>query len=195
MKKFVEGWRVASANGGSQPKTAGGKPQNQNAPNNSNTTSEMFPVPSFMDKLGSKVAGVNLLEIEAYLRASKVGRKIAGYSVKQMEKEQEQAEKETTKQVGRQKHSAKRGSEAKPNATKPAASKRGAIPPLHAVEAFMFALAGASKDGRVSLTLIGKADVEIKYLLLNPAPPFLEVVEKARSVILAGGTMSPVRGH
>ena len=38
----------------------------------------------------------------------------------------------------------------------------------------------------------GQEDVEIKYQLLNPAPHFLEVVEEARSVILAGGTMSPV---
>lgn len=32
----------------------------------------------------------------------------------------------------------------------------------------------------------------MKYQLLNPAPHFLEVIECARSVILAGGTMSPV---
>lgn len=32
----------------------------------------------------------------------------------------------------------------------------------------------------------------MKYQLLNPAPHFLEVVENARAVIMAGGTMSPV---
>ena len=35
--------------------------------------------------------------------------------------------------------------------------------------------------------------VEIKYQHLNPATHFQEVIETARSVILAGGTMSPVR--
>lgn len=35
--------------------------------------------------------------------------------------------------------------------------------------------------------------VEIKYQLLNPSTPFRDVVDIARSVILAGGTMSPVR--
>lgn len=34
--------------------------------------------------------------------------------------------------------------------------------------------------------------MELKYQLLNPSPNFLEVVEEARSVVLAGGTMSPV---
>jgi chromosome transmission fidelity protein 1 len=50
-------------------------------------------------------------------------------------------------------------------------------------------------DGRVTLTLVGsrgQEEVEIKYQLLNPAPNFVEVVDEARSVVLAGGTMSPV---
>jgi chromosome transmission fidelity protein 1 len=33
----------------------------------------------------------------------------------------------------------------------------------------------------------------MKYILLNPAERFREVVEQARSVVLAGGTMEPVR--
>ena len=46
-------------------------------------------------------------------------------------------------------------------------------------------------DGRVSFTLSGD-QVEIKYQHLNPATYFQEVVEVARSIVLAGGTMSPV---
>lgn len=45
----------------------------------------------------------------------------------------------------------------------------------------------------MTLALSGKQEeVEIKYQLLNPAPNFIDVVDEARSVILAGGTMSPV---
>ncbi len=50
-------------------------------------------------------------------------------------------------------------------------------------------------DGRVTLALMGtrgQEEVEIKYQLLNPAPSFIDVLNEARSVILAGGTMSPV---
>ena len=50
----------------------------------------------------------------------------------------------------------------------------------------------AAADGRVSFSLVD-GSVEIKYQHLNPATYFQEVVNTARSVILAGGTMSPVR--
>lgn len=59
----------------------------------------------------------------------------------------------------------------------------------------MFASSTDFSDGRVTLALFGKQgqeQVEIKYQLLNPAPNFVDVVDEARSVILAGGTMSPV---
>ncbi len=46
-------------------------------------------------------------------------------------------------------------------------------------------------DGRVSYSILDD-QVEIKYQHLNPATYFQEVVESARSVVLAGGTMSPV---
>lgn len=36
-------------------------------------------------------------------------------------------------------------------------------------------------------------DGAIKFLQMNPAVHFEEIVAKARSVILAGGTMQPVR--
>jgi chromosome transmission fidelity protein 1 len=45
-------------------------------------------------------------------------------------------------------------------------------------------------DGRIIFTQADRA--EIKYQSLNPAPLFAGVMESARAVILAGGTMSPV---
>ena len=85
-------------------------------------------------------------------------------------------------------------------------------PPLHAVEGFIIALTAASDgmcsdsmvlpcfsnlffgcdlDGRVTFSNVD-GQVEIKYQHLNPATPFRDIVEVARSVVLAGGTMSPV---
>ena len=53
-------------------------------------------------------------------------------------------------------------------------------------------------DGRIIFTQKpphnqGPTEMQIKYQSLNPAPQFRTVVDAARSVILAGGTMSPVR--
>ncbi|KAK0187881.1 helicase C-terminal domain-containing protein [Armillaria mellea] len=130
---------------------------------------EMLSVAELLGRLGNKVAGINLLEITGYLTTSKVARKIANYSDKQDEKRTDPAKiKQTSK---------------------------GAVPPLHAVEDLMRSLTTTTEDGKISLSLVGNVgheDVEIKYQLLNPAPPFMEVVEEARSVILAGGTMSPI---
>lgn len=46
-------------------------------------------------------------------------------------------------------------------------------------------------DGRVTLSLVD-GQVEIKYQHLNPSTHFRELIDIARSIVLAGGTMSPV---
>ncbi|KAJ2935178.1 hypothetical protein H1R20_g1973, partial [Candolleomyces eurysporus] len=133
--------------------------------------SEVLTVVDFMGRLGKKASSINLLEIESYLKKSKIARKISGYAEKQAEKEEADA-----------------GSSRK--------AKRGTLPPLHAVEDFMVSLSHPNDDGRVTFTFIEvpgqEATVELRYQLLNPAPNFLEVVQDARAVVLAGGTMSPV---
>ena len=55
-------------------------------------------------------------------------------------------------------------------------------------------------DGRIIFTHNSSRErstpeIQIKYQSLNPAPQFRAVVDAARSVILAGGTMSPVGTH
>uniref|UniRef100_M4BI72 Helicase ATP-binding domain-containing protein n=1 Tax=Hyaloperonospora arabidopsidis (strain Emoy2) TaxID=559515 RepID=M4BI72_HYAAE len=66
--------------------------------------------------------------------------------------------------------------------------------PLRTVEALLKALTNAGEDGRI---LAQPHDVHkgieglIKFILLNPVVHFQEIVRKARSVILAGGTMQP----
>ena len=51
-------------------------------------TSEIMMTPGdLVAALGKKVQSINLLEIEAYLRSSKVARKISGYNDKLAEKE------------------------------------------------------------------------------------------------------------
>ncbi|KAJ6512039.1 helicase C-terminal domain-containing protein [Mycena vitilis] len=129
---------------------------------------EVMTAAELLERLGRRLGTINLLEIEAYLKSSKIARKISGYSDKEAEKQQDPKLR----------------------------PRRGAVPPLHAVQAFLLALTGTNDDGRLTFSLVrtysGQEEVEMKYQLLNPAPHFLEVVECARSVILAGGTMSPI---
>lgn len=76
------------------------------------------------------------------------------------------------------------------------AIKRRSAPPLQVVEGFLLALTTPSEDGRIFISLYkhqdGASSVNLKYQLLNPAEHFREVVESARSVVLAGGTMQPI---
>jgi len=123
----------------------------------------MYTVSEFVSSLGSKVEGVNLVEIEAYLRSSKIARKISGYSEKE-------AEKESNGMNNR---------------------RKGTTPPLHSVEAFILTLTNANEDGRVFVNVwpppkdgSGTGHVILKYQLLNPSREFKEVVDSARSVIL-----------
>ncbi|CAH2105474.1 unnamed protein product [Euphydryas editha] len=61
---------------------------------------------------------------------------------------------------------------------------------LYAVLDFLEMLCDRSENGRV-LAQVGETG-HLKYLLLNPAEHFHQVVNQCRSVIVAGGTMEPV---
>ncbi|XP_032893656.1 ATP-dependent DNA helicase DDX11 [Amblyraja radiata] len=67
-----------------------------------------------------------------------------------------------------------------------------ASPMMH-IEGFIFALTSANKDGRVVIQRQGTvSQSSLKFLLLNPAVHFAEVVKECRAVVIAGGTMQPV---
>ncbi|CUA77223.1 chromosome transmission fidelity protein 1 [Rhizoctonia solani] len=134
---------------------------------------EMFGVAEFIRMLGAHAENINPLEIEKYLRESKIARKINGYSDKL----------------------ADAAAASDPSKRAANARRKGATPPLHAIESLLLALANPDEDGRIFLSRTGNPGAEtaqLKYQLLNPSTHFREVVEKARSVVLAGGTMSPI---
>nr|XP_045380616.1 ATP-dependent DNA helicase DDX11 [Camelus bactrianus] len=65
--------------------------------------------------------------------------------------------------------------------------------PLMHIEGFLAALTTANQDGRVILSRQGSlSQSSLKFLLLNPAMHFAQVVKECRAVVIAGGTMQPV---
>lgn len=65
--------------------------------------------------------------------------------------------------------------------------------PLMAILSFLECLKSSCVDGRICVlpgTTVGQGI--IKFLLLNPAAHFHDIVRDARSVVLAGGTMEPM---
>ena len=66
------------------------------------------------------------------------------------------------------------------------------VPVLFHIQGFLLSLMNPSTEGQL-FYMKEQGDIHLKYMLLDPTNQFREIVEDARAVILAGGTMSPVR--
>lgn len=119
----------------------------------------------FSDLMSGKgVDQINPYKLARYLQESKLARKVDGY-VDSSEKSQQ---------------------------TLPIQRSKTTMPVLFHIQSFLLPLMNPSEEGRLFYQRVPD-DVQLKYMLLDPTNHFREIVEDARAVILAGGTMSPVR--
>ena len=66
------------------------------------------------------------------------------------------------------------------------------ISPLSIVQTFMNCFTANDKEGKVIIELSGEYKVPtLRYVVLNPSIPFLNVRKEAYGFVLAGGTSSP----
>ncbi|KAG2204615.1 hypothetical protein INT46_009724 [Mucor plumbeus] len=129
----------------------------------------------------SSIDHINMFKIQNYLQVSSLARKLNGFIDKAREKEEEERQKEQLKNP-------------KAPISQPSPSLTSSTLTLTQIESFLMALTNPDKDGRI-VTSFGNAEnpgVTLKYMLLNPADAFKPIVEEAKSVILAGGTMEPI---
>lgn len=124
---------------------------------------------------GKGVDQINLFKLTRYLQDSKLARKVDGY-VLHTEQEAQEAAKAVVSRT-----------------QAPKTPKELSIPVLTHIQGFLLALMNPSAEGRFFYSR-SKDDKELtlKYMLLDPTFHFKEIVEEARAVILAGGTMSPM---
>lgn len=142
---------------------------------------------SYLEELGKKglegivIAGdllamngmdqVNFFKLQKYLNKSKLARKIEGYVVHIESKEQEKQKKAIGSKT----------------------TSTASIPALTHIQGFLLALTNPSAEGKIFYGKTeDKKELCFRYMLLDPAHHFKEIVEEARAVILAGGTMEPV---
>ncbi|RPA98864.1 DNA repair helicase [Choiromyces venosus 120613-1] len=122
---------------------------------------------------------VNFYKLQTYLNESKLARKVEGYIVHKEAKEQENNKKLAKKPGGAK-----------------VLQSMAAIPVLTHIQSFLLALTNPSAEGKI---FHGKTEEKndpcLKYMLLDPAHHFQEIVEEARAVILAGGTMEPMNDY
>jgi len=119
------------------------------------------------DLLATKgIDQVNIYKLQKYITESKLARKVEGYlDFKE-----------------RKKLKVERGFTAETKTT----------PTLTHIQSFLSALTNPSSEGRIFHGMTDQKEKYLKYMLLDPAHSFKDIVEDTRAVILAGGTMEPV---
>ncbi|XP_007935373.1 ATP-dependent DNA helicase DDX11 [Orycteropus afer afer] len=164
--------------------------QNPNTQSLSQTGTELKTINDFLFQ--SQIDNINLFKVQRYCEKSMVSRKLFGF----MERYGAVLpSKEQPKLTGFQQfvQSLQPGvTNAAPVEEAEARTSRPASPLMH-IEGFLVALTTANQDGRVILSRQGSlSQSSLKFLLLNPAVHFAQVVKECRAVVIAGGTMQPV---
>lgn len=123
---------------------------------------------------GKGVDQINLHKLMTYIQRSKLAYKVQGYLL-------HEAHSRSTTKKGDQ-HSASRDS---PSST----------PVLMHIQSFLQVLGNPSPEGRFFYEKTQSGDMLLKYTLLDPTYHFRAIVDEARAVILAGGTMAPMEDY
>ncbi|KAE8348952.1 helicase C-terminal domain-containing protein [Aspergillus coremiiformis] len=74
------------------------------------------------------------------------------------------------------------------------ADRKPSTPVLFHIQSFLLPLMNLSVEGQLFYQKT-RGDIQLKYMLLDPMNQFREIVDDARAVILAGGTMSPMTDY
>ncbi|GAB7360848.1 hypothetical protein MBLNU230_g0834t1 [Neophaeotheca triangularis] len=121
---------------------------------------------------GNHIDSINLTKLVRYISESKLARKVEGYAAHVAAEDQSQPE----------------GRLRMPKKTDPE------TPALTHVQSFLMAMMNPSREGRFFRSRDGN-EHHLRYMLLDPSEHFRDIVEDARAVILAGGTMSPMEDY
>ncbi|XP_055424383.1 ATP-dependent DNA helicase DDX11 isoform X2 [Bubalus kerabau] len=167
--------------------------QNPNTQSLSQAGTELKTINDFLFQ--SEIDNINLFKVRRYCEKSKISRKLLGFTerygavlVPSMEQPKLSGFQDFLQSL-------QPGATAAPAAPMEVGEDRSPRPasPLMHVEGFLEALTTANQDGRVILSRQGSlSQSSLKFLLLNPAVHFAQVVKECRAVVIAGGTMQPV---
>ncbi|XP_014208174.1 ATP-dependent DNA helicase DDX11 [Copidosoma floridanum] len=159
------------------------------------TTTKLYTLEDF--ETMAEIDTINIFDLIDFIQKSRLIHKLRGYAEKYeddlvfkkpiQEKKGVSAFLETLQK--------KNNAEVKENSTKDQneQEKEQITSPLIIITSFLETLKTNCSDGRIFVThgdTIGQG--EMKFLLLNPAMHFSDIIKEARAVILAGGTMEPI---
>ncbi|XP_014838393.1 PREDICTED: probable ATP-dependent RNA helicase DDX11 isoform X1 [Poecilia mexicana] len=164
---------------------------------------EMYTINNFLFK--AQIDNINLFKLQRYFEKSMISRKLGGFVEKYAGTgvtlhTHSSSNKENRRTEGLNRYLQALNSN--PSSTPvPSTDQQGAseadkvlsASPMMQVEGFFLALTNSNTDGRVVLQKQGTlSESSVKFLLLNPAVHFAQVLKECRAVIIAGGTMQPV---
>jgi len=124
---------------------------------------------------GKGVDQINIYKLNTYLQESRLARKVDGYTAYAEENVNDST-------MVPSKQTAKKG-------------PRHNVPVLMHVQAFLLSLMSPSTEGRFFYSKEEDTGTTLRYMLLDPTFHFKDIVEEARAVVLAGGTMSPMSDY
>ncbi|XP_060162478.1 ATP-dependent DNA helicase DDX11 isoform X3 [Globicephala melas] len=167
--------------------------QSPNTQSLSQAGTELKTVSDFLFE--SQIDNINLFKVKRYCEKSMVSRKLFGFTERYGAVLAPSREQPKLSGFQHFLQSLQPGMTAAPAAPAEEGEDRAPRPasPLMHIEGFLAALTTANQDGRVILSRQGSlSQSSLKFLLLNPAVHFAQVVKECRAVVLAGGTMQPV---
>ncbi|KAG7522150.1 ATP-dependent DNA helicase DDX11 [Solea senegalensis] len=167
------------------------------------TGTEMFTINNFLFK--AQIDNINLFKLQKYFGKSMISRKLGGFVEKYAGSgvslhTHSASSKENRRTEGLNRYLQTLQSSHSPTPVS-SSDQQGSVEtekalsasPMMQVEAFFVALTNSNTDGRVVLHRQGTlSESSVKFLLLNPAVHFAQVLKECRAVIIAGGTMQPV---
>ncbi|KAK9958706.1 hypothetical protein ABG768_010811 [Culter alburnus] len=178
-------------------RTLGGKVgQNPNT-QSCQAGSELLTINDFLFK--GQVDNINLFKVQKYFEKSMISRKLCGF-VEKYEGSGVNTHSSSKNKENRRTEGLGRFLQTLQNKPTDVSEQQVAVEdkpimasPMMLVESFLSALTNTNKDGRVVIQRQAcLAQSNLKFLLLNAAVHFAQIVEECRAVIIAGGTMQPV---
>lgn len=146
----------------------------QSVKSNSKANDGLVDMVSIMS--GKGVDQINIFKLNAYLQDSKLARKVDGYTAFVEEAGVDPSDLRR-KQNGHH-------------------APRKTVPVLMHVQSFLLSLMNPSAEGRFFYSKEEEdGGLSLRYMLLDPTYHFKDIVEDARAVVLAGGTMSPMSDY
>ncbi|XP_044213032.1 ATP-dependent DNA helicase DDX11 [Thunnus albacares] len=177
----------------------GQNPQSQTTP----AGTEMLTINNFLFK--AQIDNINLFKLQKYFEKSMISRKLGGFVEKYAGSGVSVHTQSSSNKENRRTEGLNRYLQTLQNNQNPApvssedqqgsaeAEKALSASPMMQVEGFFMSLTNSNADGRVVLHRQGTlSESSVKFLLLNPAVHFAQVLKECRAVIIAGGTMQPV---